>query len=114
LRDNFDTKSNAKIFCDEDTVKVLSGIPEEQFLSSAAAPGDRESFVKFLNDRHAEYLIVAESDRSKPFGLYRLATEHNEPIGNYQSIMHAHSEFLRTDIHVYESKVASALTVVRF
>jgi hypothetical protein len=101
LRDNVDTKSSAKIFCDEDTVKVLSGIPEERFLSSAGAPSDRESFVQFLNDRNAEYLIFAEADRSTPFELYRLGTEYNEPIGNYQSIRHAHSEFLRTDLHVY-------------
>ena len=101
LRDNFDPKSSARIFCDEDTVKVLSGIPEERFLSSADAPIDRESFMKFLTERNAEYLIVAETDRSKPFELYRQAAEHSEPIGNYQSIVHAHSEFLRTDIHVY-------------
>ena len=101
LRDHFDANSDSKIFCDEDTVKVLSGIPEERFLSSAGTPNGRESFVKFLNDRSAEYLIVTEADRSKPFELYRLAAEHNEPIGKYQYIMHTHSEFLRTDIHVY-------------
>lgn len=101
LRDHFDQKADAKIFCDEDTVKVLSGIPEDKFLSSTGTPSDRESLVKFLNDRHIEYVIVSEADRSKPFELSRLAAEYNEPIGNCESIMHAHSEFLKTDIHVY-------------
>jgi hypothetical protein len=108
LRDNVDTKSSAKIFCDEDTVKVLSGIPEERFSSSASAPSDRESFVKFLNDRSVEYLIIAEADRSRPFELYRLAAGYNASIGNYQFIMHAHSEFLRTDIHVYRRAQSAA------
>lgn len=109
LRANFDPKSSAKIFCDEDTVKVLSGIPEEKFLSSADAPNDRESFAKFLNTRNAEFLVVAEADRSKPFESYRLAAELNEPLGNYQSIMHAHSDFLRTDIHIYRRAQSAAM-----
>jgi hypothetical protein len=100
LRDHFDRNSNAKIFCDEATVRVLSGIPEEKFLSSADAPHDRETFLKFLNDRHVEYLVVVETERSTPFELFR-DSDQNEPIGNYESIMHAHSEFIRTNIHVY-------------
>lgn len=100
LRDHFDRNSNAKIFCDEATVRVLSGIPEERFLSSADAPRDREAFLKFLSDRHVVYLIVVETERSTPFGLFR-DSGYNEPIGNYESAMHAHAEFLWTDIHVY-------------
>jgi len=79
---------------------VLSGIPEERFLSSADAPRDRESFLEFLNDRHVQYLIVIEAERSTPYELFRDA-EYNEPIGNYESIMQAHSEFIRTNIYVY-------------
>ncbi len=104
LRDHFDQKSSAKIFCDEGTVRVLSGIPDERFVSSADAPRDRDSFLKFLNNRNVQYLIVVETERSTPFELYRSAAEYNEPIGSYESIMQAHSEFLRTDIHVYTAK----------
>ena len=82
-------------------MRVLSGISEDKFLSSADAPRERESFLKFLNDQKVEYLVVIEAERSTPFDLYRSAAEYNESIGNYESIMHAHSEFLRTNIHVY-------------
>ncbi|PYS24446.1 MAG: hypothetical protein DMF72_05095 [Acidobacteria bacterium] len=101
LRDHFDQNSNTRIFCDDGTVRVLSGISEDKFLSSADAPRERESFLKFLNDQKVEYLVVIEAERSTPFDLYRSAAEYNESIGNYESIMHAHSEFLRTNIHVY-------------
>ena len=100
LRDHFDPKSSARIFCDEDTVKVLSGIPEERFLSSADAPRSSDAFLRFLADKHAEYLIVIEGERSIPFRLFPWV-EYSERIGDYESVMHGHSEFLRTDIHVY-------------
>jgi hypothetical protein len=101
LRDHFDRNSNAKIFCDEATVRVLSGIPEEKFLSSANAPRDREAFLKFLSDNNIVYLIVVETERSTPFELFRSAAEYYEPIGNFESITQAHTEFLWTSIHVY-------------
>jgi hypothetical protein len=100
LRVHFDPKSDTKIFCDEDTVKVLSGIPEDRFLSTADAPRSPDGFLRFLTDKHTEYLIVIEGERSTPFQLFPWA-ESNERIGDYESAMHAHSEFIRTDIHVY-------------
>jgi len=103
LRDHFDQNSNARVFCDEATVRVLSGIPEDKFVSSVDAPRDREAFLRFLNDNRVEYLIVVEAERSAPFELFP-RSEYNEPIGNYESIMLAHSGFLRTDIHLYRHK----------
>src|SRR6185369_16323966 len=66
LRDHFDVKSNARIFCDEGTVKVLSGIPEQQFVTSSDAPRDRQSFFSFLDRENVEYLVVAEDQNSTP------------------------------------------------
>lgn len=101
LRDHFDQKSNARIFCDEGTVQVLSGIPEERFLSSANAPRDQAAFLNFLTDNNIEYLIVVESERSTPFVLFP-SSEYNEPLSDYESIMSAHSNFILTDIHLYQ------------
>jgi len=101
LRDHFDRNSNARIFCDEGTVRVLSGIPEEKFLSSTDAPRDREAFLKFLGDRHVEYLVVVETERSTPFELYRSAAEYNEPIGDYESVLDSRTEFIYTVVYVY-------------
>ena len=100
LRDHFNPRSKARIFCDDGTVRVLSGIPEERFVTSANAPRDREAFLNFLDQNNVEYLIVVETERSTPFELFPWS-EYNEPIGDFQSIMHAHTEFIRTNIHVY-------------
>ena len=100
LRDRFDPTSNARIFCDDGTVRVLSGIPEERFVTSANAPKEREAFLNFLNQNNVEYLIVVETERSTAFELFAWS-EYNEPIGDFQSIMQAHTEFIRTNIHVY-------------
>ena len=102
LRDRFDPTSNARIFCDDGTVRVLSGIPEERFVTSANAPKEREAFLNFLNQNNVEYLIVVETERSTPFELFPWS-EYNEPIGDFQSIMQAHTEFIRTNIHVYRA-----------
>ena len=66
LRDHFDVKSKARIFCDEGTVKVLSGIPEQQFVTSSDAPRDRQSFFSFLDRENVEYLVVADDQNSTP------------------------------------------------
>jgi hypothetical protein len=100
LGGHFDPKPNARIFCDDGTVRVLSGIPEESFVTSANAPKDRETFLGFLRQNNVEYLIVIETERSTPFKLFP-SSEYNEPIGEFQSIMHAHTEFIKTNIHVY-------------
>lgn len=100
LRDHFDPKSTARIFCDDGTVRVLSGIPEEKFISSAEAPRDREAFLGFLHQNNVEYLIVVETVRSTPFELFPWS-EYNGPIGDFESTIHAHTEFIRTNIHVY-------------
>ena len=44
LHAHFDPNSNAFIFSDEGTVSVMSGIPEQKFLTSSDAPRDREGF----------------------------------------------------------------------
>ena len=100
LRDHFDPRSSARIFCDDGTVRVLSGIPEERFVTSANAPKERDGFLSFLDQNNVEYLIVVETERSKPFELFPWS-EYNEPIGDFQSIMHAHTKFLSTNLHVY-------------
>ena len=108
LRGHFDPKPNAHIFCDDGTVRVLSGIPEERFVTSEKAPKDREMFLSFLDQNNVEYLTVVETERSIPFELFP-SSEYNEPIGEFQSIMHAHTEFIRTNIHVYRARRSGAV-----
>jgi hypothetical protein len=99
LRDHFDGKSTTKIFCDDGTVRVLSGIPEDRFIDSTRAPRDRESFLQFLNAANVDYLIVVENPRSTPFELFGPVADGTS-IHNYTRVAGSRTSFIYTAIHV--------------
>jgi hypothetical protein len=103
LRQHFDQKSNAKIFCDEGTVKVLSGIPEDRFVASADVPSDYDGFYAALATNHVEWLVVAEQPGSTPARLFPWS-EYGERIGSYEMVSQDHSAFLPVNIHVYRGR----------
>lgn len=100
LRDHFDPNSDVRILCDEGTVRVLSGIPEERFVSSANVHGTRQEIWKMLRDKDVAYLVIAangegvltdleiENDSTKPvlmsdalflpthIGVYQISSRH--------------------------------------
>jgi hypothetical protein len=100
LRDHFDPKSDARIFCDEGTVTVMSGIPAEKFVTSAAAPRDTAGFLEFLKAQNVEWLVVVKKDESTPSALFP-ESEYGEPVGSYKSVMGTHVGFLPMNIHIY-------------
>jgi hypothetical protein len=71
LRDKFQSSSRLKIFCDDDTVKVLAGIPADSFVSSSGSPGDSKSFLGYLRENRVEYLVYERRDRSAVVTLFR-------------------------------------------
>jgi hypothetical protein len=71
LTDNFQSSSRLKIFCDDDTVKVLAGIPADNFMSSSGSPGDSKSFLGYLKENRVEYLVYERRDRSAVVTLFR-------------------------------------------
>src|SRR6185436_9636270 len=93
LRDRFDSKSQARIFCDEGTVTVMSGIPADRFVTSADAPKDAEGFLGFLKEKNVEYLVIVKKEDSIPSRLFP-SSEYGERVGNYESVMQAQAEFL--------------------
>jgi hypothetical protein len=99
LRDHFDSNGRARIFCDDGTVQVLSGIASERFVSSADAPKNREALVAFLNEREFEYLVIVKSEDSTLSPLF--SRSDRVEIRPYESIMRSRSSFLPTDIQVY-------------
>lgn len=100
LHAHFEPNSNAFIFSDEGTVSVMSGIPEEKFLTSSNVPADRAAFLAFLKERNVEYLVFVSKSDSTPAKLF---PELNDGIGNDQfaPVMHSSSRFLRMDIWLY-------------
>ena len=71
LRDNFHGSSSLKIFCDDETVKVLAGIPADSFVSSSNSPGDPKSFLGYLKENRVEYLVYEIRDKSAAVTLFR-------------------------------------------
>lgn len=98
LRANFDVNSNAKIFCDEGTVRALSGIPEDRFVTSSNVPGDYEGFWSGLRERNVEWLVIAPQPGSTPAKLYPRSGESMAP---YRLATQAQSGFLPIDIRLY-------------
>jgi hypothetical protein len=100
LQANFAPNSIATIFCDEGTVTVMSGVPEEKFLTSSDAPRDRARFFAFLAEKHAEYLVFHNKVDSTPAKLF---PELKGGTGNelFEPVMHSSSRFLRMDIWLY-------------
>ena len=102
LRDHFDRNSTARIFCDEGTVRVLSGIPEERFLTSADAPKEREAFLKYLKENRVECLVYFKGPNLLLQSVFP-AAESVEPPG-FKSVMSSHRNFLKTDIEVFRTE----------
>ncbi len=103
LRANFDQNSGARIFCDEGTVLVLSGIPSDRFVNSSDLPKDTDGFIAALAEKRVEWLVVANQPGSTPPRLFP-DYEYSEPIGLYESVFSSHSEFLPAHIWVYRRK----------
>jgi len=97
LRDHFDASSDRRIFCDDGTVRVLSGIPSANFLTSAEAPTDRQEFSSFLGRHNVEYLV---SVRSQP-PPNRIPPDLGANSNVVEPVAHSISRFLPTDISVY-------------
>jgi hypothetical protein len=100
LHAHVDPNSNAFIFSDEGTVSVMSGIPEQKFLTSSDAPRDREGFLAFLKEKNVEYLVFVSKGDSTPAKLF---PELQDGTGNdlFQPVLHAHARFLRMEIWLY-------------
>lgn len=71
LRDKFQGGSTFKVFCDDDTIRVLAGIPADSFVSSSSSPGDAKSFLDYLKENRVEYLVYERRDRSAAERLFR-------------------------------------------
>ncbi|SRR6266436_371377 len=100
LHAHFDPNSNATVFSDEGTATVMSGIPEEKFLTSSDAPRDRAGFVAFLKEKHVEYLVFVNKIDSTPAKLFpELKT--GTTTETFEPVVHSRSKFLRMDIWLY-------------
>ena len=100
LRDHFDRNSETKIFCDEGTVRALSGIAEDRFVSSANAPKEHDAFIRFLDDQNVRFLIYAKQPGST-LAIAFPDVESVEPNG-FKPMIQSYSKFLPINVRVFE------------
>lgn len=70
LRDRFRESGGAKIFCDDSTVRVLSGVPASSFVDSSRLPADSKPFLAFLIENRVEYFVF-ERRESAAMEMFR-------------------------------------------
>jgi len=108
LRDHFDRTSGARVFCDDGTVRVLSGLPPDRFVDSTTAPKDRQSFLKFLADADVDYLVLIETERSTPFELFGAVPDQGS-IGDYTAVARSRTRFIYTAIQIFSRSKSTSL-----
>jgi Gpi18-like mannosyltransferase len=100
LRDHFDPQSSWRIFCDDGTVKVLSGIPEERFVTSSDVPRDREGFLSALKANNVEHLVFVANQPTTPNRLFH-DLEDGDNAQIFERQFNSYAKFLPTEIWVY-------------
>jgi hypothetical protein len=100
LGSHFQANSDAFIFSDEGTVSVMSGIPEQKFLTSSDAPRDRVAFLAFLKEKNVAYLVFVNKGDSVPARLFPELSS-GQSVEVFEPVSHSNSRFLRMDIWLY-------------
>jgi hypothetical protein len=100
LQTHFKNDGKTVVFSDEGTVSVMSGIPEDQLLTTSGAPRDREGFLAFLKQKNVEYLVFVNKIDSTPAKLFPELRD-GKSVGTLEPVMHSKSRFLRMDIWLY-------------
>jgi hypothetical protein len=99
------TPAGARCFSDDVAVRVLSRVPEKDFLRSAFVPpgasANRADFLQYLRNQNAGYLVFFPTEDSLPVKLFpELANNESASPGNFELISFEHSSF-GPDIWLY-------------
>jgi len=57
LRGQLIVGSNRRVFCDDDTIKLMAGIPSDSFVRSSGSPSESRSFVDYLKENQVEFVV---------------------------------------------------------
>ena len=71
LKDKLLGRSSVKVFCDDDTVKVLAGLPADRFVTSSNSPRDSNLFLEYLKKNRVEYFVYEKRERSSAVSLFQ-------------------------------------------
>jgi 4-amino-4-deoxy-L-arabinose transferase-like glycosyltransferase len=60
LEDQHKADKTVKIYCDDGAIRVLSGIPLEEFRNQYNSPVDEKAFIQSLRDNQVRYLVYKD------------------------------------------------------
>lgn len=100
LRDKHQRNPDSRIFCDDATVKILSGIPASSFIDSSNSPGDPGAFLSFLKESRVEYLVYERREPSAAVTLFG-AMSDREIASLFQLLESANPGASNLDLRVY-------------
>ena len=60
LEDQHAADKTVKIYCDDGAIRVLSGIPLEEFRNQYNSPVDEKAFIQSLRDNQVRYLVYKD------------------------------------------------------
>ena len=89
--------SNLRVFCDDDTIKVMAGIPTHRFVGSTNSPDEARSFLEYLRDNRVEYVVYDRRPGSAAQKTFRDLDE--EEITNHFQLVATTS----TDLRLYRT-----------
>jgi hypothetical protein len=99
----------ARFFCEDGSLRYLSGIPMKSFLDSFTVPADSNDASKFpdyLREAKVEYFICTRWEYSTPIKLF---PELGKGKGNdvFQLVMQSSAKYSGLVVWVYQLKTAS-------
>jgi hypothetical protein len=71
LKESLEVSSDIKVFCDDDTIKVLAGIPAGSCIGSPGSPRDSKSFLDYLKENRVEFVVYDRRNGSAAERVFR-------------------------------------------
>lgn len=97
LRGHSRDGSSPKVFCDDDTIKALAGIPSDRFIGSTGSPDDPRLFLDYLRQNRVEFVVYERRNGSAAAKAFRDLSDE-EVTSHFQQVA-----VTRTDLRVYRT-----------
>jgi hypothetical protein len=60
LRGHLIPSSNRRVFCDDDTIRTMAGLPTDSLLRSSSSASEAKSFLDYLKENRVEFVVYED------------------------------------------------------
>ena len=100
LKEKYAVDKSLKVYCDDPAIRVLSGIPLEDFVDQYNSPRDKQAFLETLSERHVRYLVYKDSPGSQ-LGVMVREIENSRGQVTLEKVVPKPGEKLSEGMQVY-------------